>query len=216
MEPISSVTIYDNQKIVVRIPSDQTIYFDEYLIYYRIYPSTFSVTHYTSHAQANSHINRITSANENPATIESVLSKELSYKTMNFALLDNAEIATYTNNPLRTSNIEENNFSSFIIDFNISINNYPVLEIGTDRYRLVRNDSLDLKDNKKDYFYYNDITAETILKQDLDYWPPSNYSRDDYPFAYVMLIAVASGHDYNYSKLHSTATQLGFFELAAK
>ena len=216
LEPISSVTISssDSQKITVNLPSSQSIYFDEYLIYYRIYPSTSAST---ANSLASSNWSTIYNANLNyPATLETVI-KNLSFKTISFAQdTQNSSIVTL-NSPLKSSNISANSITSFVIDFNAANRVYPCLIVGDTNkyYRLLRNPDLNLDDQYKDILYYNTITYSTITSDPYkDYYSFSGYTRTGYPYAHIQLIAVATGHDSSFSSIYSTACQLGVFQLS--
>lgn len=211
LEPVTSVTISssDSQKITVALPSSQSIYFDEYVIYYRIYPSTTAIPN----SMAASHWTTIYNANENaPATLETVL-KNLSFKTIDFASDTNTSSIIPLNNPLRSSNIDSNSIASFVIDFNDRA--YPCLIVNDANayYRIIRNSDLSLDDAYKDLLYYQYLTADSLKDVDTDHYAVSGFTRSTYPYAHVQLVIVASGHDSNFSILHSTACQLGVFQL---
>lgn len=213
LEPITSVTISasDLQKITVNLPSSQSIYFDEYLIYYRIYPSTTS----SANSVAATNWATIYNANENyPATLETVL-KNLSFKVLGFAKSTQNASISRLGNPLSSSNINTNSINSFVIDFNLSNLDYPSLVVNDSngQYRLIRNFDLTLDDKYKDLLYYDSLTYSSLTNIDKDFYPISGYTRAVYQYAHVQLVIVASGHDSSLSTLHSTACQLGVFRL---
>jgi hypothetical protein len=204
LEPATKVDFVtsDSLRVKVRVP-EQSEYFDEYLIYYRIYPTTsYSILN----SQISSNISTIENANENsPENLETVL-KNLSFKTIAYAEdTQSLENIIETENPLTS-----NDSFSFEIEFNLSSSVYPYLQIGTDNYRLLRNSELELDAKNRDL----------LLSAVADSYPAGSSDRpldvvasSSYTNAHVLLVIVASGHDTSFSLIHSTALEIGAFPL---
>jgi len=208
LEPASKVDFVtsDSLRVKIRVP-DQSEYFDEYLLYYRIYPTT---SNSIQNSQISSNISTIENANENsPENLETVL-KNLSFKTIAYAqdtqILDDI---VETDNPLTS----KGSFS-FEIEFNLSSTLYPYLQIGTDRYRLLRNSELGVTLQANDRDLLLDAVKDSYPAGSTDSSRPKDIvAASTYTNAHVLLVIVASGHDTSFSLIHSTAVEIGAFSL---
>jgi hypothetical protein len=207
LEPVATVTIIDPLKVNVKLPSnaDQTDYFDESLIYYKIYTTDVA-------ASPNPYIatnkKTITNANENnPTTLEAVL-KGLNFKELSFGNDTDADFSS-VENPLSKSADSGINGQLLTIDFNLNDlgRNYPVLKKSDGSiYKMLRNADLGFPANSA----YQNLTYHDTFETDKD----QDFIAGGAGYAHAMLFIVASGHDNYGSQLHSTATEVGVFLLA--
>lgn len=199
----------DTLRYKITVP-DQSQYFDEYLIYYKIYPSTSTA----ENPLIASDTAVIQNANENsPDNLESVL-RNRSFRSVSYGA-DNQDLSSIVEepNPLKASTS-----FSFYMEFNLAASNskYPYLEMENGaRYRILRNKNLSnpsLETEQRDFLYsavkssYPDGTVE-------DRRPDDVVAIQSYSYAHVLLFIVASGHDENFSLLHSTALEISSFIL---
>lgn len=211
LEPVTVVDyLNDPLKVAVKLPSDadQTEFFDEYLIYYKIYTTdTASVENTSIDANRDS----IKNTNENnPTSLEAVL-KSLNFKEISFGN-DAENDYSVVENPLSRKVDTNINGQEFTIDFNLNDlgRNYPVLfkEDGTP-FKLLRNEELDFSSEMRRQNLTYHSTFETGNGQDY-------LGTNGLGAAHAMLFIVASGHDSNFSQLHSTAMEIGVFPLEDK
>ena len=211
LEPVSIVNpdSSDSLKVKVKLPSDadQTEYFDEYILYYKIFTTETEATENSLIASNNDSID---DANENPATIDTVL-KNLNFKEISFGSGQSADDDfKQLINPLSIVVDSNINGQTFTLDFNLDSlgKNYPIMskEDGT-TYKLMRT---------------SEFTYVIPSDQDLtyhDFFDTKNDYEKDYAgingkgYAHVLLYILASGHDFNMLSLQSTATKIGVFLL---
>ncbi len=206
--PVTNVnqTSADSKQVTIDLPSDseQTEYFDEYVIYYKIYTTNLDASE-----NSNIETNRktIENANENNPTSLEIVLKNLNFKTITFGE-DKGDNYSSVSNPLSKKEDSDINGQTLIIDFNLNSlgKDYPVIvkEDGN-TFKLLRNEELGFSEIKYQNLTYHE-TFET--KNNKDYIGANGEG-----FAHAMLFIVASGHDYNLSPLHSTAKEIGVFLL---
>ena len=207
---------FQNQKIVCTFPTSQTDgYFQNYVIYYRLYPSTvnksgntvkpsdFSAISSAMYSDYLSIYPYSTDDDEAPVNLQSLLENSLAYKELALgqAVISKDELGTVIEVDAENLFGDTSHGKTITIDFNLpSLETaHPSLIINETKHRLLRED-------------------ETTTLPSRDFLQAASMSGGDFEgtsqtFVYAMFYIVAKGIDESFSTLLSRAAFLGALQL---
>ncbi|GAB1482800.1 hypothetical protein MASR2M78_16160 [Treponema sp.] len=216
MKPVNYSTVnWDalNKQITFYLPTGQVEgYFNEYIIYYRLYHSDINkslsirIDEFSDISpQLFSDYSRInpytTNSDSAPILLQSLFESTLKYAMLTFATKVTSSEAlssiTTVGNPL--DKLLEN--EKVTIDFNLLASSlvHPTLSIGTASYRILRSEVSGLIPSR-DFLYSSSIAGDDV----------SNTSKQ---YVYVSFYIVAKGVDDSGTVILSNATFLGVLQL---
>ena len=206
------------QRISFTLPSDQTEdYFDNYVIYYRLYPSSvnklgisFSEGDFSSiNASMYSDYSRIypysTADDEAPVSLQSLFENSLVYKELYLgaSVASKDGLGTITGEidagTLLTEDVAGKTLS---IDFDLANVGapHPCLIMDGVKYRLLRRGSTAAPKPTRDFLYYSGMSGEDF----------EGSAQDN---TYAVFYIVAKGTDLSFSTILSRAAFLGALQL---
>jgi hypothetical protein len=216
---LKPVTDFDwnsaDQRITFSLPSNQTDdYFQEYVVYYRLYSSTTYLSSYNTISSLSSLNSSMYSDylsvypysiedDEAPTSLQYLLETTRSYKKLCFGkpAASSANLSTvneYDESPL----IDDNAGETVTIDFNLKALSYahPCLIVNDTTYRMLRDESA-TEEGERDFLQDSVNSDDDDLDGDIS------------TYTYVMFYVVATGIDDSFSTIFSQATFLGALRL---
>lgn len=208
--PVKSVLGSDTLQRIITFPkeSDQTFYFKEYLIFYKLY--TTDDLNSTNPAISIDNA-AIASANDNTPTELATILRNKGFFEIAFGADSEETITDIINNPLSLIFDDDINGQTIKIDFNLSIRPYPVLVKDDDStYRLLRTEESVYPDpSYQNLANHASLSLEELYNQDV------NHSASGSQYAHVALFILAAGIDAQARRIFSTALDVGVFPLGS-
>jgi len=217
MEPISADSVtWDalNKKISFTLPSGQIQnYFNEYIVYYRIYFSStdkesltigigdlsgISPQLYTDYYRINPYTTNSDSA---PVLLQSLFENTMKYSKLTFGeqVVTTSQLSII--NSAETPLDKNSSGNLVVIDFNLKASNiiHPILSISGNNNRILRTEVQGLVPSR-DFIYSSNMAGEDV----------DGISNS---YSYVAFYIVAKGTDDSGSLVLSTATFLGVLQI---
>ncbi len=207
-----------DQRISFTLPSDQNEYFDNYVIYYRLYPSSvskigiafttgdFSSLNTSMYSDYSNIYPYSTEDDEAPVSLEALFTK-LGYKELSFgtSVATKDGLGSISGEVgVETLLTEDAAGKTLTIDFNLSVlqKAHPSLILDGTAYRILRENASETLPSR-DFLYYASMKG-------------GDFEGNALANTYAVFYIVAKGTDLSFSTILSRAAFLGALQLPAE